>query len=242
MQIRHNKIGHRQIDRLDFKTNKDKDTTDLTSTGLAKRHLFYGPGMQTNWMDTNILFLRFLASKFGQSTKASLLAETLVVTEVDSSKLPKFKTKKEKAEYLATLEFWEQEECEETKEDYQKFSRIIRKDLAAVCGILDSMCHISLRSRLEAEPKYQKMISNNLFSTITLFKLVRKICNESTFVLVEDVIGNAVEAMHSVMILRGEDYPYLPKYLEAATQKHKCFLQARCRFATEQLRDAYLEE
>ena len=127
--------------------NKDSKTyADLDSVGFTKCHFFYGPGIQTNWMDLNSIFLQYIASKFGQSTKAALLAGTLVVTEVDSSKLPRFKTKEEKKEFLDKLEFWEQEEYQETKEDYQKFSHIIRKDLVVVYGILETLCYISLRS------------------------------------------------------------------------------------------------
>ena len=83
------------------------------------------------------------------------------------------------------------------------------------------------------------MIKDNLFSAITLHKLVHKIYNGSTFVVVEDVIRNKVECMYSVMLLRGEDYHSLPKYLEAATQKYKCFEQVGYEFITEQIRDTY---
>ena len=51
------------------------------------------------------LFLQYMASKFNQSTKALLLARTIIVTEVDASKLSKFKTREEKEEYLDKLEF-----------------------------------------------------------------------------------------------------------------------------------------
>ena len=85
-------------------------------------------------------------------------------------------------------------------------------------------------------------MKDNLFSAITLYKLIHKICNGSTFVVVEDVIGNAVESLYSVILLKGEDFLSLPKYLEATTQKYKCFEQVGCKFATERIRDAYLEE
>ena len=135
---------------------------------------------------------------------------------MDSSKLPRFKTKEEKKEYLDKLEFWEQEEYQETKEDYQKFSHIIRKDLVVVYGILETLCYISLRSWLEAEPEYERMMKDNLFNTITLHKLVQKICNGSTCIIVEDVIGNTMECMYAVMLLKGDDFDSLLMHLEAA--------------------------
>ena len=86
--------------------NKDsKIETDLTSAGLTKRNFFYRPGMQNNWIEFNIIFLQYVASKFGQSAKTILLAEALAVTEVDSSKLPRLKTKQDKEDYLDKLEF-----------------------------------------------------------------------------------------------------------------------------------------
>ena len=91
--------------------NKDsKIEIDLTPVGLTKRNFFYSPGMQNNWMEFNIIILQYITSKFGQSAKTTLFAETLVVTEVDSSKLPRLKTKQDKEDYLDKLEFWEQEE------------------------------------------------------------------------------------------------------------------------------------
>ena len=60
------------------------------------------------------------------------------------------------------------------------------------------------------------MMKNNLFNAITLHKLVRKICNGSTYVVVEDVIKNVIECMHAVMLLKRDDFNSLPKYLEAA--------------------------
>ena len=60
--------------------------------------------------------------------------------------------------------------------------------------------------------------------------------------LVEDVVGNLVEAMCIMLFLKGDYYPCLPKYLDASDQKYEvlegtCFGIANIRF-----RDAYLGE
>jgi len=47
-----------------------------------------------------------VSSKCGQSVKALLEVGKIVVTAVDESLLRKFKTKKDKTDYLATLEYW----------------------------------------------------------------------------------------------------------------------------------------
>ena len=62
---------------------------------------------------------------------------------------------------------------------------------ARACVLLELICHVSLQNRLEAERECQQMMSRNLFSAMILHKLIKKICNGSTYVEVDDVIGNA---------------------------------------------------
>ena len=62
--------------------------------------------MQKNWIETNAIFLKHVASKFGQSTKASLTTGASIVTDLESRKLTKFKTKAEKDAHVESLEFW----------------------------------------------------------------------------------------------------------------------------------------
>ena len=66
-------------------------------------------------------------------------------------------------------------------------------------------------------------MKDNLLNAITLRKLVRKICNRSTRIVVEDMIGSAIEYVHAVMLLKRDDFDSLPKYLEAVQQKCKYF-------------------
>ena len=130
--------------------DKDKDT-ETNSLGSGESHFYYGQGMQKNWIEDNAVLMKHIASKFGQSTKASLMTRTLVVTG-SGSELPKFKTKEEQTEQIEKLEFWEQEDHQSTKDDHQKFSRITRNDLAALHGLFESIYHASLQNILEGEP------------------------------------------------------------------------------------------
>ena len=77
---------------------------------------------------------------------------------------------------------------------------------------------MTLRNRLEAEPDYQDIIKNEGYNVMTLHKLVKKICNGSSAVMVNDVLGNILESMYNCMLIRGDDYPTLAKYLEATKQ------------------------
>ena len=86
--------------------NKDKHKDiETTSLGSGKRYLCYGQGMQNNLIKTNAAFIRHVARKFSKSTKESLIAGTLVVTEVEISKLHKFKTKDEYTDHFEKLDF-----------------------------------------------------------------------------------------------------------------------------------------
>ena len=73
------------------------------------------------------------------------------MTEIDQKLLPTFKTAEAKKKYLDTLEFWEKELYQDTKEDYTKLSRVIRKYLSTVYVLLNSLCHVSLQNQLKVE-------------------------------------------------------------------------------------------
>ena len=143
--------------------------------GLDKITFFCGKGMQRNWIEMNVKLLDYVGSKYGQSAKVSLEVGEMVVTEVDESLLPKFKTEAEKDEHLKKLEYWEQEAYLRAKEDCHKYSRTIRKDLSSVHGIVYSLCDISVRNRLEAETEYKDMIKKKRHDAIVLHKLLKRI-------------------------------------------------------------------
>ena len=56
----------------------------------------------------------------------------LVAKECNESKHLKFNARQEKIGWIEGLEFWAQKEHDTTKDDYQKFSRIMRKYLLVV--------------------------------------------------------------------------------------------------------------
>ena len=73
--------------------------------GLEKCKFVYGMGMQKVWVESNRLFLNYVAAKYGQSVKASLLAGDIVVTEIDEDIIPKFDTEEAEKEHLAGLKY-----------------------------------------------------------------------------------------------------------------------------------------
>ena len=83
------------------------ESKDKTSLGLEKCKFVYGQGMQRMWVESNAIFLNWVAAKYGQSVKASLLLGEVLVSEVDEDVIPKFDTKEAEKVYLADLKYWE---------------------------------------------------------------------------------------------------------------------------------------
>ena len=76
--------------------------------------------------------------------------------------------------HAEALEHWEIELYEHTKDDYNKFSRLIRKELSSVRSMLHRLCHISLRNRLEIEVDYQEMVKIHKYDAMKLYSLIKK--------------------------------------------------------------------
>lgn len=79
---------------------------EATITGLEKFYFYYGVGIHRHWVDNNTTLLNYVSRKFGQSIKRSLTAGRMIVTEVDTKKLPNFKTEDEIKLHVKKLEYW----------------------------------------------------------------------------------------------------------------------------------------
>ena len=73
-------------------------------------------------------------------------------------------------------------------------------------------------------------------------ELVKKNCNGSASVVANDVIGNLMESLYNYMLIKGDDYQTLPKYLEATEHRYEVLKETGFSLASESLRDAYMEE
>ena len=72
--------------------------------------------------------------------------------------------------------------------------------------------------------------------------LIRKNCNCSACVVIEDVIGTIMESMHSMMMIMGDECDSLPKYLEATENRYQVAKESQFDLANEYLRDACMTE
>ena len=115
-------------------------------------------------------------------------------------------------------------------------------DLSAAHGVLYSYCHISARNCLENESEYQAMKKKKRFDAVKLFQLINKNCNGSTTVVTSDKVGNMIEALRNFMLVRAEEYPSLPKYIEASEHLFRVLEATGFSIATEMLRDEYVSE
>ena len=93
------------VDKIDKIFNQNKPMMAVNIASLEKHFFYHGPGIQRKWIETNKALLNVVASKYSQSVKASLEVKEIVVTEVNKSLLKKFKTEKDKTDYLTILEF-----------------------------------------------------------------------------------------------------------------------------------------
>jgi len=220
----------------------EKISMTATAIELEKCCFYYGKGMQNNWMESNRVFMDYIGCTFGQSVKASLIAGELVVTEVDESLLPKFVTAEAEKDYLSELKHWEKELYKQAKDDFRKFSWDIRRDLSFVYGILYSLCHVSLRNKLEVDSGYQKMVSTKRFNAIVLYQRMRKICNGSTSVVGEDVLGNLMESLYNFLLIKGDDHESLWHYRETLAHRYSILKESGFDLATDNLRDECMDE
>ena len=92
--------------------------------------------------------------------------------------------------------------CEAAKDDYLKFSRVIRKDLVTLFRVLRSLCHASLRRRLESELEYKMMVLQDEYDITILYKLIRKIYSGSTSIVVDNIVGTVLEVLYNYLLNR----------------------------------------
>ena len=77
------------------------------------------------------------------------------------------------------------------------------KDLVDAPSALYCMRRTSIKNLLESKLEQQDVINSDLRNAITLHQLVKKICNGSKWIVLDDVLGNFVEYLCSFAMIRG---------------------------------------
>lgn len=98
----------------------NKPSINIKTLGLEKYIFYYGIWMQKVQVESNSIFLDWVASKYGQSTRALVIAGELVVTEVNKDLILKFDTANDETNHLETLKYQKKALCKQTLEDYVK--------------------------------------------------------------------------------------------------------------------------
>ena len=86
------------------------------------------------------------------------------------------------------------------------------------------------------------MVKSKRHCVMKLLGLVRKICNVSACVIVDDVLGSLIESLFNVLMIRGDDFKSLPKNLEASEHRHDVLDDAGFAIASPKFRDSHMEE
>ena len=86
------------------------------------------------------------------------------------------------------------------------------------------------------------MVDQVMFNTITLCSLIKKTCGRSIEVVVDSVIGNDLEALHSCIFIRDDEHSTLPKYLEASFRRFETLKKSGFAFSTKPIRYNYLAD
>ena len=66
--------------------------------------------------------------------------------------------------------------------------------------------------------------------------------SRSTCIVVDNVVGNALESMHNTLLIQGDDYQSLPKHIEALKHRHEALEDTGFEVSSTKFRDAYTEE
>ena len=74
-----------------------------------------------------------------------------------------------------------------------------------------------------------------------LHHLVKKKCNRSTGVVVEDMLGNLADSLCNMLPIRGNDYAGLPNHLEALDCRSAVLKEALFDIANKRIRYACIE-
>ena len=131
---------------------------------------------------------------------------------------------------------------EAAKEDFLKFSRAIIKDLIMLFGVLNSLCHLSLRKHLESELEYKAIIDNDKFIVTVLYHLIKKVCSRSTSVITDNIVRSTLEVLFNFLLNQSEDHKSLPKYAESSDHRFKVLKASGFTFTPPEIYDNYLVE
>ena len=80
------------------------------------------------------------------------------------------------------------------------------------------------------------------YNSIVLYQLVKKICNRLTTITGKDVIENFIEALCNIVLIRGDEYNSVPKYLETSKYRFEVLSQIEIDLTLEALYDTYIRD
>ena len=133
----------------------------------------------------------------------------------------------------------DQLEWEDDRKEFAKEKKAVMKDLGKAATLLWSHCHITLRTKMEADKDFQ---SNPKIQSDAgeMYRIIAKISNGANSV--QNPALTAVELSYNLYFIRGAEYNGLAEYGEAFYHRSDVAERAGWCFASEELRDICIKE
>ena len=75
-----------------------------------------------------------------------------------------------------------------------------------------------------------------------LLRLIKKICNGSMHIVVDDVVENLLESLFNAVRIREDDFTSLPKYMEALDHRYLVLEEVGFNITNKRFRDILMNE
>ena len=201
--------------------------------------IFYfgkNPGMQKTFVATDISLKDYIGIKLSTNTLASMVNNRLTIEDLE----PPMDFANEAAMNLAfSNSLLKARDWEDNRKAYNKEKSIVRQYLGKAATILWSHCHVTLRTKIQADKDFQsnpKIMSD----AGELYRIICKIMNGSNSV--QNPTESALEASYNLYYCKGQDHESLAQYAEAFHHLVDVAERAGWSFASEKLRDNVLNE
>ena len=194
------------------------------------------PGMQKTFVATDIAMKDYIGIKLSTNTLASMVNNRLTIEDIE----PPLDFADEAAMDTAFAgSMLKKLDWEDNRKAYNKERSIVKQLLGKAATILWSHCHVTLRTKIQADKDYQnnpKVMSD----AGELYRIICKIMNGSNSV--QNPTESALEASYNIYYVKGQDHESLAQYAEAFHHVVDVAERAGWMFSSDRLRDNVLNE
>ena len=201
--------------------------------------IFYfgkNPGMQKTFVATDIALKDYIGIKLSTNTLASMVNNQLTVEDMEP---PRDFANEAAMDLEFNNSMLAKRDWEDDRKAYNAEKKTVRQNMGKAATILWSHCHVTLRTKIQADKDYQnnpKVMSD----AGELYRIICKIMNGSNSV--QNPTESALEASYNLYYVKGQDHESLAQYAEAFHHLVNVAERAGWSFASDKLRDNVLNE